>query len=121
MVESNNKLLLICIFAGGCVVMGSYLTYKLTRPTPKPKKRRSKKVESSDEESLESEPSIEVKPKHGGLKQQDDDFPEYPEEVLIEDLHLLGDITVNPQTGLLHFSDFCRLFLVIKKHQDPKL
>lgn len=66
MVESNNKLFYICVVAGGCIVMGSVLTYMLTRPESKPtKRRRSKKQESSYEESSESEPSIEVKQKHG--------------------------------------------------------
>jgi hypothetical protein len=34
---------------------------------------------------------------------------------------LLGDITANQDDNLLYFNDFCRLFVLIKKHVDPRL
>lgn len=46
----------------------------------------------------------------------DDNF-----EDLINDMNLIGEITINEEDGLLSFPDFCRLFQLIKKHVEPRL
>ena len=53
--------------------------------------------------------------------QEDSSILEYSNSELIDDMELLCEIKPNPEDGLLNFSDFCRLFQLIKKHLEPRL
>jgi hypothetical protein len=74
-----------------------------------------------DSSALVDSDEEEKRPEALRLKAPQETDPDENFDDLINDMNLIGEISINEEDGLLSFPDFCRLFQLIKKHVEPRL
>lgn len=88
------------VFLGVLVGASTLYIYLASKDSVKPRKQKKQRKLSTDSSSEET--------------------PKSTDEQLQEDMKVIGSINLD-HFGNLSFSDFCRLYTLIKKHVQPRL